>query len=70
MRCIVCNQNKEREELAVFSYGAYVQILPLLIDERAGFEDGLPVAESVAVHVCKKCLLKAYQPAGAADVVV
>lgn len=70
MRCLVCNQNKEQEELAIFSYGAYIQIFPLLTNERVEFEDGLPVTESVAVHVCKECLLNAYQPAGAVRVVI
>lgn len=59
MKCVVCSQDKIREEVVVLSYGAFSQIGPLLSkDNGCGSGD----ESNSAVYVCKMCFLTAYKP--------
>lgn len=56
MECAICSQTKTGEELMIFSYGAYTQILSILKRATSNIDDALKEQKDLAMHVCRECM--------------
>lgn len=56
MECAICTQVKKEDELVIFSYGAFAQILSILKKTTHRIDGALKEQKNLPVYVCRECM--------------